>query len=65
VARRFQESASFPEHGRNLQAAGSLEGEARAWIHCGNAANDGAGETSHQGHLGFVKRGSFLEASLP
>src|SRR6202521_3409030 len=64
VAGRFQESASFPEHGTNLQAAGSLEGEARAWIHCGDAANDGAGETRRQGQLGFTERESFLEASL-
>src|SRR5713101_4339236 len=63
MAVRFQESTSFPEHRRNLQAAGGLAGEARAWIQRGNAANDGTSEIGCQGYLGTAKRESFPAAS--
>src|SRR5260370_17406143 len=62
MALRFQESASFPEHRRNLQAAGGLAGEARAWIQRGDAANDGTGEIRCQGYLGTAKREGFPAA---
>jgi len=52
----FKNPASFPEHGRNLQAAGSLEGKARAGVHGGDAANDGAVENGREEQLEFAKR---------
>src|SRR5260370_15568340 len=63
MALRFQECASFPEHRRNLQAAGGLAGEARAWIQRGDAANDGTSEIGCQGYLGTAKRESVPAAS--
>jgi len=44
-----------------LQAAGSLEGKARARIHGGNAADDGAGQSGDEGPIGFGKFRAFTQ----
>jgi hypothetical protein len=59
MAGGLQESASLPQHRRNLQAARSLAGEAGAGIHCGDAANDGASEIGYQEQLEFAEQKIF------
>jgi len=59
VAGGLQKSASLPQHRRDLQATGSLAGEADAGIHRCDAANDGASEIGHQGQLEFAEQKSF------
>jgi len=59
VAGGLQKSASLPQHRRDLQATGSLAGEAGAGIHRCDAANDGASEIGHQGQLEFAEQKSF------